>query len=87
MRVGINVLQHKGNEFAQTLVFSGTTSARACICNVYIPPTGNLGHRSLTEDCVRQKVESMLSLVLPDAPVVLCGDFNTRTGCLIPSLT
>ena len=39
------------------VLLQGCTSARACISNVYMPPTGNLARRSLTEEYVREQVE------------------------------
>ena len=57
VRKGMRVVQHSGNEFAQLLTVQGCTSARAVVCNAYLPPTGNLPRRDLAEDTVRDKAE------------------------------
>ena len=54
--------------------------------NVYIPPTGNLPRRSLTESIVREKVEDILGSIPADIPAVLCGDFNARTAEHAPTV-
>ena len=65
-------------------MLQGRTSARASVCNVYMPPTGNLARRSYTEDFVREKVEQILGSLPPDQPAILCGDFNARTAGTAP---
>ena len=56
------------------------------IANVYLPPTGNLARRALTEETVRSQAETVLTKVPHTGTAVLCGDFNARTGSLLPAL-
>ena len=60
--------------------------ASVSVANVYMPPTGNLARRDLTEDTVRAQVDSILSNLPNTNSTVVCGDFNARTGSLVPSL-
>ncbi len=54
--------------------------------NVYLPPTTNLGRRNLTEDVVREQCLAVLSRIQVESPLLLAGDFNARTGALVPRL-
>ena len=67
-------------------MLQGYTSARACICNVYMPPKGNLARRSHTEEGIREQAETVLGYIPADVPALLCGDFNARTSSLSPEL-
>ena len=67
-------------------MLQGRTSARACVCNVYMPPSGNLARRSYTEESVRELVEQVLGSMPPDMPAVMCGDFNARTAACFPKV-
>ena len=80
VRKGISVLAHHSNEFAQTITLLSPYGAKSALCNVYMPPTGNLSRRKLNEDNVRSQVESVLGHVQQDVPFLLVGDFNARTG-------
>ena len=57
VRKGINVLAHHSSEFAQVLTILGPLGARGAICNVYLPPSGCLPRRRLSEEFIRLKVE------------------------------
>ena len=80
VRKGIHVMAHHSTECAQVLTVQGPHGARGAICNVYIPPVGNLSRRKLTEEAVRLQVESILGFVQSNIPFMLVGDFNARTG-------
>ena len=81
---GIHVVQHRGNEFAQVVMLQGRTSARASVCNVHMPPSGNLSRRSYSEEFVREQVEEVLGSMPSDQPAIMCGDFNARTAAGAP---
>ena len=51
-----------------------------------MPPTTNLGRRRLTEATVREECVSVLSRIHRESALLLAGDFNARTGSLIPAL-
>ena len=51
---------------------------------MYMPPTGNLPRRSLTEAGIRDQVEAVLGFIPADQPAVVCGDFNARTAAFSP---
>ncbi len=53
---------------------------------MYLPPTTNLGRRNLTESAVREHCLDVLSRMSVDSPLLLAGDFNARTGALVPRL-
>ena len=53
VRANISVLAHHSAECAQIITLLGPHGAKGMVCNVYIPPVGNLGRRKLTEDAVR----------------------------------
>ena len=50
------------------------------MCNAYLPPTGNLARRDLTEQFVREQAETIFGAVPADIPAFLCGYFNARTA-------
>lgn len=50
-----------------------------------MPPTTNLGRRRLTEAGVRGKVANLVARVPADRMMLLCGDFNARTGAGTPT--
>ncbi len=56
------------------------------IANVYLPPNTNLARRRLTEATVRDECMAVLSKIHRESCLLLAGDFNARTGSLIPAL-
>lgn len=56
------------------------------ICNVYLPPNGNLKKRGVDEDSARGLVEDITTSIPTDAKSVVCGDWNTRIGDLYPKV-
>ena len=71
-----------GNEYAQCIDLQAQNGTLHSIVNVYLPPAGNLGRRSLTEEFVRSQCTETLATVPMDRPLLVCGDFNARIGRL-----
>lgn len=53
--------------------------------NVYLPPHNNLGRRNLSEDTVRDACLSILGRIDASNHLLVAGDFNARTGQLVPA--
>ncbi len=52
--------------------------------NAYLPPAASARRRRVTEDCLLNAVHEVVQHVPHDQRLVICGDFNARTGCLSP---
>ena len=61
--------------------------ALSTVGTAYLPPYTNLGRRRLTESDVRQACEEILYKIHAESPLLLCGDFNARTGSRVPAVT
>jgi hypothetical protein len=76
-----------GNEYAQFVELRLPNGSLCTIANVYLPPTNNLARRNLTELAVRGACSAILAKIHSESLVLLSGDFNARTGSLIPSIS
>ncbi len=83
---GIAVHRVVGNEYAQFVELRPPQGDMLTVANVYLPPTTNLGRRNLTEAVVREQCIDVLSRVHLESQLLLAGDFNARTGTLVPRL-
>ena len=80
VREGLCVHRVVGNEYAQFVELRLPNGALCTIGNTYLPPTTNLGRRRLTEAGVRESCEDILHKIHAESQLLLCGDFNARTG-------
>jgi hypothetical protein len=51
-----------------------------------MPPTRSLNKRNIPEDTARQDIEDIVATIPPQQRSIVCGDFNTRTGNLSPTI-
>ena len=54
--------------------------------NVYMPPEQSLYKRGLDEEIARSHVEDVVGCIPHQATQVVCGDWNTRIGNLLPTI-
>ncbi len=80
------MVRHVGNEFVQLVELRLPDSSRLFVANVYLPPANNLGRRGVSEQEAREKVAEVLNGLVPGAPTMVCGDWNTRIGDRSPEV-
>jgi endonuclease/exonuclease/phosphatase family metal-dependent hydrolase len=74
------------SEYAQFVELQLPNGTTCVVANVYLPPTNNLARRNLTELTVRDSCMAILARIPAESQLLLCGDFNARTGSLTPLL-
>jgi exonuclease III len=82
----LNIVKTAGNQHAQTAQIQLPDSTKISITNVYMPPTRSLNKRNIPEASARQDIEDILTTIPPQQRSIVCGDFNTRTGTLSPTI-
>jgi exonuclease III len=85
VKEGLHVSRAVGNEYAQLVELRTHSGAMCTLANAYLPPNNNLGRRQLTEQGVRDACQSVLGRIDYAQNVLVCGDFNARTGQGVPT--
>lgn len=80
------MVRHVGNEYVQLVELRLPDSSRLFVGNVYLPPANNLGSRGISERDARELVADVLNGLVPGAPTMVCGDWNTRIGDRSPEV-
>jgi exonuclease III len=86
VRNSLHIESTMGNEYGLVAKIRLPNSQRINVANVYLPPASSLAKRNITEAHATSKLEQALEHIQPQLLTILCGDFNTRSGTLIPTL-
>lgn len=90
-RGGIALLVKKGLnwtlvhtcEYAQVLKLGLPDHQEAFVVNTYLPPVASLSRKGVTPDQLDAIMGDVMSRLPHTATLLLCGDFNARTGALL----
>ena len=86
VRKGITVQRHIANKFAQLLVLTVPGGSQLAVVNCYLPPGSGMRRKRLSDDVAYDAVSDLVVKVPHHNDLLLCGDLNARTGCLVPNL-
>ena len=86
VRNSLHIESSTGNEYCLVTKLRLPNSQRVNVANVYLPPTSSLAKRDISEAHATAQLEHALEHIQPQLLTILCGDFNTRIGTLIPTL-
>jgi exonuclease III len=86
VRNSLHIEATSGNEYCLHAKIRLPNSQRVNIVNIYLPPTSSLAKRDITEAHATAQLENALEPLQPQLLTILCGDFNARTGTLLPTL-
>ena len=86
VRKGISVQRHLSNEYAQLLNLSVPGGNQLAVINCYLPPGNSMRRKRWSEDAAYDAVSELVTKVPHHNDLLLCGDLNARTGCLMPNL-
>ncbi len=57
-------------------------NSKFSVVNVYMPPAASVRRKHITADSIQNAVHDVVSRVPHTQRLVVCGDFNARTGQL-----
>ena len=86
VRKGITVQRHVANEYAQLLELTVPGGSHLAVVNCYLPPGNGMRRKRLSEEAAYDAVADLVVKVPHHKDLLLCGDLNARTGCMVPSL-
>jgi hypothetical protein len=86
VRNALHIEATSGNEYCLLAKIRLPNSQHVNIANIYLPPTSSLAKRDITEAHATAQLENALEPIQPQLLTILCGDFNARTGTLVPTL-
>ena len=80
VKKGINVTRVVDNDYALLTDLLLPGGDRVAVVNTYMPPVASIRRKHLTDEVVQDAVSAIVTRVPHDTKMVLCGDFNARTG-------
>ena len=86
VRKGITVQRHVSNDYAQLLNLTVPGGRQLAVINSYLPPANSMRRKRQPEDAAYEAVSDLVTKVPHHDELLLCGDLNARTGCLVPNL-
>ena len=86
VRKGITVQRHTATEYAQLLELTVPGGSRLAVVNCYLPPGNGMRGKRLSEEAAYDAVSELVTKVPHHDDLLLCGDFNARTGYQMPTL-
>ena len=87
VKKGLHVTRVAQNDYAILVDLLLPGGDRLAVVNSYLPPIASLKRKRLSDEVVQDAVGAIVTRVPHDTKLVLCGDFNARTGTIQPNAT
>ena len=84
VKKGLNVTRVVANDYALLTELLLPGGDRVAVVNAYMPPIASIKRKRLSDEVVQDAVCELVARVPHDTKLALCGDFNARTGTLMP---
>ena len=84
VKKGLNVTRVVANDYALLTELLLPGGDRVAVVNVYMPPIASIKRKRLSDEVVQEAVCELVAKVPHDSKLAVVGDFNARTGTLMP---